>query len=974
MSEKLVLIDAMAMIYRAYFALISHPLMNSQGRNTSAVFGFVNSILKIIDEQKPDHIAVCFDTEAPTFRHKEYPKYKAQREEIPTDMPWQIVKVKEIVKAFNIPSIELDGYEADDIIGTLVKQAEKEKVISYMVTPDKDFMQLVSDLTFMYKPSRNIYGNQPSEVEIIDKSGVAKKFGVTPEKVIEVLGLMGDASDNIPGVKGIGEKTATALIQEFGTIDNIYANLDSITKAKLKENLINYKKDAYLARKLVTIATNVPLHINFHDLNRKIEDRNELRKLFTELDFKSLAKKYSDTQKKIGTSEPGSGSNGVLIPEEIISREDDDNKQEIKITITGNKIENIKVDIPESKINRNTIETVQHKYYTIKNHSEYDRLITKLSSEELISFDTETTGLEPTTAGLVGMSFSYQEKEAFYVPVKNDIPSDKKANLFEQDKTSEKDSIGVELDYAIKKLKPVLESKTIKKVGQNIKFDYLIMRNHGIEMENIYFDSMVGAYLLNPQGAFNMDELSEKYLNYKPVKIEELIGKGKEQLSMSDVDINIISEYAAEDADVTLQLFHKIRYELQKINLQKLCSEIEIPLIKVLAEMEFEGVKVDLQVLKSIDNEITRLIFEYENNIYKLAGEKFNINSPKQLSEILFKKLNLVPTKKTKTGLSTDVSVLEDLKNSHPIAETLLEFRSLTKLKSTYIEGLSKSIDAKTGRIHTSYLQTITSTGRLSSVNPNLQNIPVKTEIGRGIRKAFIPKNRNFVIFSADYSQIELRIMAHYSEDENFINAFKKNRDIHTETAMRVFQLENKKDMTPAMRRRAKEVNFGIIYGIGAFGLANRLEIKNSEAKDIIDRYFREFPRVKEYMEKTKKFARENGYVQTLKGRRRYLPQINNQNPAARAEDERAAINMPIQGTAADMIKIAMIDIFDELKENKFESRMLIQVHDELVFEVKKIELEEVKKIVIKNMKNAIKLNVPIEVEVGEGNSWYEAH
>lgn len=974
MSEKLILVDAMAMIYRAYFALISHPLINSKGKNISAVFGFVNSVLKMIDEIKPEHIAVCFDTEKPTFRHKEFPQYKAQRAEIPTDMPWQIDKVKELVGYLNIPSIELNGYEADDIIGTLVKQAEKEKVISYMVTPDKDYMQLVSDLTFMYKPTKNAYGYQQGENEIIDKKGVFNKFGVTPDKVIEVLALMGDTADNIPGVKGVGEKTAIALIQEYGSVDNIYANIDKITKAKLKENLITYKKDAYLAKKLVTIMTNAPLHINFHQLNRKPENRDELVKLFTELEFKTLVRKYSTVQQKQEARTESVGVKKVLIPEEAENYGKGGKEQDIKITIRGSKVENIKVDIPDTKVKMKTIADVQHKYYTIKNHDEYLRLMKKLSSEELIAFDTETTGLDFTIANLVGMSFAYQEKEAFYVPIYGYDNVDKGANLFSRQAAKEKDGIGVNVKFALEHLKPILENKKIRKVGQNIKFDYLIMRNHGIEMENLYFDSMLGAYILNPEGIHNMDFLSEKYLNYTPVHIEELIGKGKDQMSMNEVDIKIITDYAAEDADVTLQLFHRIKYELQKESLYKLCTDIEFPLVKVLAEMEFEGIKVDMKILKNIDKEITRLIGEYESTIYKLAGEKFNINSTKQLSEILFGKLKLNPTRKTKTGLSTDVRVLEELKNSHPIAEALVDYRILTKLKSTYIEGLSKSVEAKSGRIHTSFVQNIAATGRLSSVNPNLQNIPVKTDIGREIRRAFVPKNDNFIILSSDYSQIELRIMAHYSEDENFINAFKNHRDIHTETAMKVFQLETKREMTPAMRRKAKEVNFGIIYGIGAFGLANRLEIKNTEAKEYIDRYFKEFPGVKEYMDRTKKFARERGYVETLKGRRRFLPQINNQNPTARAEDERAAINMPIQGTAADMIKIAMINIFNEFKKNKFESKMLLQVHDELVFEVKKSELDDVKKIIVKNMKNAIPLKVPIEVEVGTGNSWFEAH
>jgi DNA polymerase I len=974
MSEKLFLIDAMATIYRAYFAMISHPLTNKDGKNTSAVYGFLNSIVKILDEENPDHIAVCFDTEAPTFRHKEFPKYKAQRQEIPTDMPWQIGKVKEVVKAMNIPLIELDGYEADDVIGTLVKQAEKEKVISFMVTPDKDFMQLVSDITFLYKPTRNIYGNKISDVEIVDKEGVKNKFGVTPDKVIDVLGLMGDASDNIPGVRGVGEKTAMALIQEYGTIENIYNNIEKITKAKLKENLLTYKKDAFLAKHLVTIKTDVPLKINFHQLNRKEVKLQELVALLEELEFKSFIKKFSSI-KHDPIPEIIEKVDEALIPQEL---EQEETPEDMKITIKGMKLDEIKVNIPEKETKLLTIKDVSHKYFTIKNNDEYLRLMNKLAEEELISFDTETTGLDVFKDKLVGMSFSYQEKEAIYVPVFGEYKSEKNksGDLFSQNIAETKEIIGVEIGFAIEHLKPVLENKKIRKIGHNLKYDYMVMKNYGIEIENIFFDTMVASYVLSPGGGefHNMDAVSEKYLNYTPVHIEELIGKGKEQKSMADVEIPVISEYAAEDADISLQLFHRLKYELQKINLYKLCTDIEFPLVQVLAEMELEGIKVDDKILKILDKEIIEIIGQCEKKIYKIAGEEFNINSTQQLAKILFEKLKLVPSKKTKTGFSTDVSVLEDLKVQHEIAQILLDYRMLTKLKSTYIEGLLDSINTETKRVHTSFNQILTSTGRLSSFNPNLQNIPIRSDVGRSIRKAFVPKNDSYLIMSADYSQVELRIMAHFSEDENFINAFKKGRDIHTETAMRVFGIENKKDVTPGMRRKAKEVNFGIIYGIGAFGLANRLEIRNTEARDIIDRYFREFPKVKEFMEKTKKFARQNGFVQTYTGRRRYLSQINNQNPTVRAEDERAAINMPIQGTAADMIKIAMIKIFEDFKKNKYESKMLLQVHDELVFEVKKNEFDEVKKCVIKNMKNAIKLNVPVDVEVGEGKNWFEAH
>jgi DNA polymerase-1 len=956
MSEKLFLIDAMAMIYRAYFALIGRPLKDGKGNNVSAIYGFVNSLMRIMEDEKPDHLAVCFDTEKPTFRHVEFPQYKAQRADIPDDMPWQINEVKDIVKMFNIPMIELPGFEADDIIGTLVKQAEKEGVESYMVTPDKDYMQLVSDKSFMYKPSKTSTGTRGGETEIVGFEAVKNKFGVTPDKVIEVLGLMGDTADNIPGVKGVGEKTAIALIQEYGSIDELYKNIEKITKPKLKEILIKDKENAYLAKRLVTIKTDVPLHINFHQLVSKEPDKESLYKRFEELNMKSFARKFSSGL-KFGE------------PIEAIEAKKNDDDVSLKITIQGAKIEEPAQDLK-------TIKDVKHDYYLIKNEASLDKLIKKLMSEELVSFDTETTGLDFNEAKLVGMSFSYQENQGFYVPVygEYEAPVEESSGLFANEPKEVKPDVGIDVVTAIKKVKPFLESKKIKLVGQNIKFDYLLMKKYGIEMANIHFDSMVGSYVLEPSEEHNMDSLSKQWLKYKPVSIKELIGKGKAEINMADVDVTLVSDYASEDADVTLQLYHRINYELSKLNLIKLCEEIEFPLIKVLGDMEYEGIKVDKKVLNILDKELQKLIQEYEEKIYAEAGEKFNINSPSQLAKILTEKLHLELSKKTKTGFSTDVSVLEELRYKHPIAASLLEYRTMTKLKSTYIDGLLKAISPRTGRVHTSFNQIRAATGRLSSVNPNLQNIPVRTEAGRNIRKAFVPKSDEYEILSADYSQVELRVMAHYSGDENFINAFKKNRDIHTETAMKVFNLKSKDEVTPNRRRKAKEVNFGIIYGIGAFGLATRLEMKNSEAKEIIDRYFKEFPRVYEYLEKTKKFARENGYVTTLKGRRRYLPQINNQNNAVKGEAERMAINMPIQGTAADMIKIAMIEIHNIFREKKFKSKMLLQVHDELVFEVFKPEMEEVKKIVHREMKNAIKLDVPIEVEIGTGKNWYEAH
>ncbi|MBX7046608.1 MAG: DNA polymerase I [Ignavibacteria bacterium] len=965
MPEKLFLIDAMAMIYRSYFALISNPLINSKGKNVSAVSGFLSSLVKILEEEKPDHIAVCCDTAKPTFRHKMFPQYKAQRQQIPDDMPWQIEMTKEVVRAMNIPLIEVDGYEADDIIGTLARQAEKEKAETYMVTPDKDYMQLVSAKIFVYRPARNVYGNKIAEKDIIGIEGVEKKFGVHPDKVIDVLGLMGDTSDNVPGVKGVGEKTATALIQQFGSIENMYNNIDDVTKPKLKENLLLNKEMALLSKHLVTIHTDVPLHINFHNLNKKEVNVDKVVELMAELEFKTLLKKI------VKDKLPGTGAD-IL---KSVKETQGEDKEGAKTQEKGNRqIENydsIKVNIEEKPKAIRTIKDVEHSYYTVKDEKEFKDFLKKLKDEVCISFDTETDGKDSMNCNIVGMSFSWREKEAYYIPILHNTKGEK--SLFDSDKASQS-TVGVDLQTAIEGVKPYLENKKIKKVGQNIKYDYMIMKNYGVEMENLYFDTLIGSFIFSPDGHHDMDTLSEKFLSYRPIPISALIGEGKDQISMDKVDVEKVSEYAAEDADVTLGLFHKIKYELQKINMYKLCEEIEFPLIKVLAEMEFEGVKIDPKILKELDKKADKMIKELEAGIYKEAGVNFNINSTKQLQSVLFEKLKLSAGRKTKTGYSTDSKVLEDLKYQHAIIPMILDYRMVTKIKSTYLLGLMAAVNPKTGRVHTSFNQCVAVTGRLSSLNPNLQNIPIRTEMGRSIRKAFVPKDSTFKILSADYSQIELRIMAHYANDENMIRAFKNNHDIHTETAMRIFKLKHKDEMTPNHRRKAKEVNFGIIYGIGAFGLANRLEIKNTEAKEIIDRYFTEYPKVKDYMESTKEFARTNGYVETLKGRRRYLKQINNQNASARAEDERAAINMPIQGTAADMIKIAMIDIQNEFEKKKLKSRMMLQVHDELVFEVKKDELETVKKIVADKMKNAIKLNVPIEVEIGIGDTWFDAH
>lgn len=964
MSKKLVLVDGMAMVYRAYFALIGRPLINTQGKNTSAVYGFVNSLVKVLDDEKPEYAAVCFDTAEPTFRHKEFPEYKAQRMEIPTDMPWQIQMVKEVVKAFNIPMIEMHGYEADDIIGTLAHKAEEKGITTYMVTPDKDFMQLVTDKILMLKPARSQQGGMIKDVEIIDKKGVHNKFGVAPEQVIDVLGLMGDSSDNIPGIKGVGEKTAIALIQEYGSIDNMYQNVDSISKPKLKEKIINDKDMAMLSKMLVTIKTDVPIKIKPEDLERAEPNNEELGRLFTELEFKTMIKRFT-SGKTNGTPETRD------VKTDKPKKTDADKKKAKKEEELPLQF---KVDIPEQTERLRTIKDVKHTYHTITKEADLKKLVEKLSKEPIITFDTETDDADPMLGNLVGVAFAVEENEGYYVCVTGKHKEEANESMFADEEKEKQDKReGIDVKKAVEILKPLLENQKIKFTGQNMKNDYLVMKNLGVEIANIYFDTMVGGFILRPEGSHDTGSLAEKYLGYKPISIKEHLGTGKNQITFDKLDIQVCSDYAAEDADVTLQLFHRLKYELEKVDLLKVCEEIDFPLIKVLADMEFEGIKVDQKILAAIDKELVRLIDEYEKKIYKLAGMKFNINSTKQLAEILFEKLKLTPLRKTKTGFSTDVKVLEELRDQHEIAEVIVDYRMLTKLKSTYIEGLSKAINPRTGRIHTSYDQAIAATGRLSSINPNLQNIPIRSEAGRSIRKAFVPRDKSYKILSADYSQIELRIMAHYADDKNMINAFKKNHDIHSETSMRVFSVAKDK-ITPNMRRKAKEVNFGIIYGIGAFGLASRLDIKNSEAKEIIDRYFKEYPSVREYMDRTKKFARENGYVESLMGRRRYLMQINNQNASARAEDERAAINMPIQGTAADMIKIAMINIDAELKKKKMKSKMLLQVHDELVFEAKIDEMDELKKIITDKMKNAIKLKVPIEIEIGEGDTWFDAH
>jgi DNA polymerase-1 len=946
MPKKLFLLDGMALTYRAYFSMMRNPLINSKGMNTSAVYGFINAINKILTDEKPDFIGVAFDTEEPTFRHKLYKEYKATREAMPDDLIPQIGKIKEVIGAYNIPMIELHGYEADDIIGTLVKRAEKEGVWSFMVTPDKDFMQLVNKNIRIYKPARSGAGSKSADVEIVGIDEVKQRFGVPPENVIDVLALMGDAVDNVPGVKGVGEKTATLLIKEFKSLDGVYKNIEKISKLKLKENLLTHKKDAYLSKELVTIDCNIPIKLDFHKLTYSEKNLALLEKIFTELEFKSFLKKLLGSEQTINIQ-------AVSVEEE--------KKEPI---------------VQTSKLD--DINTFPHKYFTIKTEDELKRLVEKLKKEEEFSFDTETTSEDPMDTNLVGMSFSYNEGEAFYVPIL--FMENSETDLFgsktsQNKKNNEGHLPKIDTDTAVRIVKPILENKNIRKIGQNIKYDMLVMKNYGVLTENIGFDTMIAAYVLNPESYYKMDYLSEIYLNYKCIPINDLIGNEKSSLSktMDLVPYQKASDYAAEDADVTLKLYHRLEYELKKINLDSLCNDIEFPLIEVLADMEYSGVKVDIDILNKMNVELKGIEKKLEQEICKDAGEDFNINSPKQLSEILFNKLKLAPTKKIKTGFSTDTSVLEELKDQHPIAAKLVDYRVVNKLRTTYTEGLLKIINKKTGRIHTSYNQTVAATGRLSSANPNLQNIPIRTDIGRNLRKAFIPSKKENIMFSADYSQIELRILAHLSGDENMIKAFERKHDIHRETAAKIFKVKPE-NVDPNMRRKAKEVNFGIIYGIQAFGLSSRLGIDQNEAREIIHAYFGTYSKINDWLENIKKFAREKGYTETLTGRRRYLQNINNKNSVVRQRDERIAINMPVQGTAADLIKIAMINIYEEFKKLKLKSKMILQVHDELVFDCDKDEYEDVKKIVENKMKRALKLNVPIDVDYGSGKNWYEAH
>ncbi len=945
MSKKLFLLDALALVFRAYYALIRNPRITSKGRNTNAQFGFTNTLVELINNQKPSHLAVCFDTHAPTERHTDYAAYKANRQEAPEDLLDALPDIKRIIEGFNVPVMELDGYEADDIIGTLAKQASIAGYEVYMVTPDKDYGQLVSDTIKIYKP-----GYQGGDVEIMGPAEVCAKWNIKEvSQVIDVLGLMGDAVDNIPGIPGVGEKTASKLLAEYETLENVLHNADKI-KGALGEKVRNGKDLALLSKKLATIITDVP--VSFHEENFRMKDWNKeaLKEVFAELEFRTIA------QRLLGESLPIPASKKGSIDKEL--------PQGIQTDLFGNAIEPVSKPEPLPVSNEESfavatcnINNTAHNYTAVVKESEIKKLVIDLSKQKEICFDTETTGLDANEAELVGMSFSWKPGEAWYVPCPANQEETKKI---------------------LKHFEPLFNDERKLWIGQNLKYDMLVLKWQGLELKGNIFDTMLAHYVIEPDGKRSMDVLSNQYLGYEPVHIDELIGKkGKGQGTMRDVEIEKIKDYAAEDADVTLQLKNIFLPKLKEKEVERVFYEVENPLVKVLTNMEFEGVKIDESFLNDYSKQLEKDAKIAEDSVYKQAGVKFNLASPKQLGEVLFDKLQLDPkAKKTKTGqYATGEDVLLKLANKNPIVADILVFRELTKLKSTYVDALPAMINSKTGRVHTSYAQAVAVTGRLASNNPNLQNIPVRTERGREIRKAFIPRDSKYVLLSADYSQIELRIVAAISNDPNMCEAFKKGTDIHTATAAKVYAIDEK-DVTKEMRYKAKSVNFGIIYGQGAFGLADNLGISRTEAKEIIDNYKKQFPGIQRYMDDTINFAREHGYVQTLMGRKRWLKDINSANFTVRGFAERNAINSPIQGTAADMIKLAMQKVYAAMQKEKMKSKMILQVHDELVFDALKSEAKELKPLIIENMQTAMILpnNVPVIAECGQGENWLVAH
>jgi DNA polymerase-1 len=952
--HKLFLLDAMALIYRAHFAFIKAPRITSKGLNTSAVFGFTNTLLEVLQKEKPTHIGVAFDTSAPTFRHVQYEAYKAQREAQPEDITVAIPLVKKLLEAMCIPILVLDGFEADDIIGTIAKEASKEGFEVYMMTPDKDYGQLVEEYVHIYKPAFMGKGAEVLGVQqILDRWQIERI-----DQVIDILGLMGDAVDNIPGIPGVGEKTAQKLIAEYGTIENLLAHAGDI-KGKLGERIREHGDKAILSKQLATIDISVPVPFDAEDLTVCSPNTEKIIALFDELEFKTLR------QRVLGVAQPTLVSPAARVKPVNKSGQMD---------LFGNPTEEIgqqpaivseNIADPDGATDgteetyqstvRKTIDNTFHRYHTVDTPELMKSLVHYLSLQEAICFDTETTSLDAVDAELVGISFSYLPGEAFYIPV----PSDQ--------------SLAREI---VEYFRPVFENEAIEKIGQNIKYDLLVLKNYGIEVKGRLSDTMLAHYLLQPDKRHGMDILAASYLNYDPVSITSLIGKkGIKQSNMRDVGIPEITQYAGEDADITFQLNTVFKKELPKVNAYNLFRTVEMPLVNVLAGMESKGVRLDIQALNEMSGTLESDLRQTESEIFEIAGQPFNISSPKQLGEVLFDKMKLIAKpKKTKTGqYATGEEILSELENEHAIARKILDYRELQKLKSTYVDALPTLVSPRTGRIHTSYNQAVAATGRLSSTNPNLQNIPIRTHRGREIRKAFVPDNEDYQILSADYSQIELRIMAAFSEDESMIEAFNQGRDIHATTASKVFKVALE-DVTSDMRRKSKMVNFGIIYGISAFGLGQRLGISRGEAGEIIKAYFEEFPAVKGYMDKVINDAREREYVETILGRRRYVPDINSRNQTNRGYAERNAINAPIQGSAADMIKVAMINIHDFIINENLKSRMILQVHDELVFDAHRDEIALLKEKVDELMRTAIPLPVKMETGIGIGANWLEAH
>ena len=944
MQKKLFLLDAYALVFRAYYALIRSPRVTTKGKNTNAQFGFINTLTDLINNQKPTHIAVCFDTHALTERHTDFADYKANRQETPEDIMAAVPDIKRMIKAFNIPVIELDGYEADDIIGALAKQAEKLGYEVFMVTPDKDYGQLVSDNIKIYKPPY-----QGGNLEILGPKEVCEKWGIeNVSQVIDILGLMGDAVDNIPGIPGVGEKTAAKLLKEFGTLENVLENAHGI-KGVLGEKIRNGKDLAILSKKLATIILDVP--VTFHEGDYCLQEwnREALKEIFIELEFKAIGKRI------LGEEIPG----GADERRATIEKPQLDLFGSVMPLIVADNnriISAVNEPAPAMVVDKNILNT-PHDYRLVQTVQEIDELIKLLMPQTEISFDTETTHIDANLAELVGLSFAIKTGEGFYIP----CPADKTITT-----------------CILQQLSPLFADEQKTWIGQNLKYDMLVLKWCGVELKGKIFDTMLAHYVIEPDGKRNMDVLSAQYLGYEPVHIVDLIGKkGKGQGTMRDVAIETAKEYAVEDADITLQLKNVFVPQLQLKSVEKVFNEVENPLVKVLTAMEFEGIKVDVDFLNAYSKELEIDAKIAEESVYAQAGVRFNLASPKQLGEVLFDKLQLdSKAKKTKTGqYATGEDVLAKLAGQHKICDDILTFRELTKLKSTYVDSLPLLINPKTGRVHTSYAQAVAVTGRLSSNNPNLQNIPIRTDKGREIRKAFVPRDENHVLVSADYSQIELRIVAAISGDVNMCEAFKTGKDIHTATAAKIFKVDDK-EVTKEMRYKAKSVNFGIIYGQGAFGLAENLAISRAEAKEIIDNYKKEFPNIQKYMDDTINFCKETGYVETLMGRKRWLKDINSANFTVRGFAERNAINSPIQGTAADMIKLAMIKVAAALKANNFKSKMLLQVHDELVFDVLKDELDKIKPVILDAMQTAMILpnDVPTNAELGFGNNWLEAH